>query len=90
MPIMTDEDRKGELRGRGGEATFTEGAEKSHVENHQGVLDSLFSRKDKMRSMCETQLGSLFANSGDSYGRARNVGMTAREASGVVNRAFSK
>lgn len=90
MPIMTDEDRPEDLRQRGGAATFTEGVEQANVDNQQGVLGSLFARREKMRSMCESQLGKLFDNADDSYGRARAVGMSAREASGMVNRAFRK
>lgn len=90
MPIQTDEDRPGRLRGRDGAAVFTEGAEESNAQVTNGITDVLIDRKDEMKRRCSDQLGDLFANAGDSYGRARAVGMTAREASSVISRAFKK
>lgn len=90
MPIMTDEDRPGDLRGRDPAGAFTEGVEQANVDGVQGLVATLFEHKDEMGRRCESQLGDLFANSANSYGRARAVGMTAREASGLVNRAFRK
>lgn len=78
------------LRQRNPEATLTQEGEQRNVNSIQGVVDDLFANKDKMRAACKAQLGSLFNNTSNSYGRARAVGMTAQEASGLVNRAFSK
>lgn len=88
MPIQTDEDRPGMLRQRNPEAVFTEGAEKANIDNQQGLLGTLFARKDEMHRRCEDQLGGLFATSEGSYGRVRAVGMSADEASRIVTRAF--
>lgn len=88
MPIRTDGDRPNELRQRGVAGAFTEGAERSNVETVQGVMDTLLANKDKMSRQAEQQLGSLFDNAENSYGRARAVGMTAAEASRLVTRAF--
>ena len=88
MAFDTSNDRVGMLNQRNPEAKFTEGAEKLNVVNKQGVTDLLFANKDEMRKRSEAQLSDLFSNSDNSYGRARAVGMTAEEASKVVNRAF--
>jgi hypothetical protein len=90
MPFSTDEDRPRSLRQRDGHVVFTEGAEQSNVDGVQDLLQTLLEHKDEMGQRCEEQLGDLFANAGNSYGRARAVGMTAREASGLINRAFQK
>ena len=90
MGMDTSHDRPGVLRQRGGEATFTEGAEKLNVHTIQGVMDGLFANKDEMAKRARAQLGDLFANAENSYGRARAVGMTAAEASRVVDRAFKR
>lgn len=86
----TSNDRPHELFGRNPEAVFTEGAEKSNVVETQAITDGLFARKEKMAKQCEAQLGDLFANANDSYGHSRVVGLTARQASGMVDRAFKK
>lgn len=88
MPINTSWDRPGSLRQRGGEGVFTEGAEESNVQTVNEVLDGLFARKADMAKRCEAQLGDLFANKDESYGRARGAGMPAAEASRLVTRAF--
>jgi hypothetical protein len=88
MPIDTSHDRARSLRQRNPEAVFTEGVEKINVNTIQGVMDGLFANKAEMHKRCEAQLGELFA--GKSYGRARAVGMTAAQASRVVDRAFSQ
>jgi hypothetical protein len=87
--IDTSEDTLG-LRQRHGAATLSQGAEQANVENIQGIMDKLIARKPAMAKLCEQQLGELFPGSKNSYGRARAVGMTASEASALVNRAFRK
>ena len=86
----TSNDSPRGLFGRNPEAVFTEGAEKANVVEKNAITDGLFARKEKMAKQCEAQLGDLFANAKNSYGSSREVGLTAREASRVVDRAFRK
>jgi len=88
MGINTENDASNPIRQRHVAATLTEGAEQANVDNVQGLMDGLFAHKDEMAKRCESQLGDLFSSAKGSYGRARAVGMTAREASGMVNRVF--
>jgi hypothetical protein len=71
------------------DATLSECAERTNLDG-QKVLDDLFSKREEMGNRAEHQLEDLFAHTKDSYGRARAVGMTAAEASKVVNRAFKR
>lgn len=88
MGMDTRYDRPGMLRQRNPEAAFTEGIERSNVETIQGLTDVLFANKEEMAKRTQAQLSDLMANATNSYGRARAVGMTAAEASKMVDRAF--
>ena len=84
--MNTDEDPPRGVFQRNPEALMSQGVELSSVETSNGVLDGLFSKKDEMARQCKEQLGSLFSSKGE--GRTSRLGMTADEASKVVNRAF--
>lgn len=88
LAFDTSEDPPNGLRQRNPEGVLTEGAERSNVETTNGILDGLFARKGQMQARAKAQLGDLFDNAEGSYGRARAVGMTAEQASRVVDRAF--
>ena len=88
MGINTENDASNPIRQRHVAATLSEGAEQANVDTMQGTMEGLFARKEIMAKRCESQLRSLFKGGKDSYGRNRAVGMTAREASGMVNRVF--
>ena len=88
----TSQDIEHPLRQRHEAATLSEGAERVNAANINGITDELITRKPEMARRCKEQLGDLFpaSTAGNSYGRARAVGMTAREASELVTRAFKK
>jgi len=88
MPIDDSHDAPSGLSQRNPEALLSQGAELSHVENINGVLDNLFSRRAEMRALCNEQLSSLY-DTKDFYGRTLSVGASASDASSLVNRAFS-
>jgi len=72
---------------RGEQAHLSEAAEKSNQQTVQGITSALLKNKEKMGRQAESQLKSLFKNTGESYGRARAVGTTAADASDVFARA---
>ena len=77
-----------ELFQRSPEALLSEGAEKSNVATTNEMLDGLFSRRDEFSKKAYSQLSSLYTNK-QHYGRNTRLGMSAAEASKLVNRAFT-
>lgn len=67
---------------------LSEGAERSNVSAANEMLDGLFSRRDEMAKKSYSQLSSLYTNK-EHYGRNTRLGMSAAEASKLVNKAFS-
>lgn len=88
--IDTSQDIPGSLRQRSGEATLSSGAEHSNARVINEFTDGLIARKGEMKKRCEAQLSDLFANAKNSYGRNRAVGLPAREASRLIDRAFKE
>jgi len=82
-----DEDPGQGVFQRNPEAMLSQGMELSNVENTNAALSRLFDRKDEMARQSKDQLGSLFSSK-DHYGRQTRLGMSADEASKVINRAF--
>ena len=76
------------LMGRNPEAVWTEGVERAAVDQKQAVMEALFGHSHEMHRRAEEQLGDLFSFSGNSYGRARAIGIPAEQASRLVDRAF--
>ena len=66
-------------RGRDAEALFSTAAEKGNISNTNGILDGLISRKAEMARRTEEQIKTLIVR--PSFGRVRNLGPTAEEAS---------
>ena len=87
MGMNTDHDAAKGLFQRNPEALLSEGAEQSNVAITNQMLDDLFSRRDEMSKKAYSQLSSLYTNK-EHYGRNTRLGMSAREASKLVNRAF--
>lgn len=73
---------------RNPEALLTEGAEQSNLAVTNQMMDDLFARRDEMAKKSYSQLSSLFTNK-EHYGRNTRLGMSAAEASKLVNRAFN-
>jgi hypothetical protein len=68
----------------------SDGQRERAQETFQGVLESLFSKKARMASLSDEQLGSLFPKTGkDSYGHSLRAGLSAREASSRTARHFN-
>jgi hypothetical protein len=63
-------------------------AEMSNVANTNEILDDLFTRRDDLAARSYRQLSGLFSGK-EHYGRNTRLGMSAREAGRLVNRAFS-
>lgn len=68
--------------------TLTHGAEMSNVANTNEILDDLFAKRESLAAKSYRQLSGLFTNK-EHYGRNTRLGMSAREAGRLVNRAFS-
>ena len=68
------------------EPPFTTSMSDAHIRNVNQVTDELFANKAKMHQAAEKQLNALFDT--PSTGRVRSVGMSAAEASALVNRAY--
>ena len=74
------------VRGRDATARFSAAAEQGHIDNTNGILDGVISRKAEMARRTEEQISTLFVR--PSYGRARAVGLTASEASSRLRTAI--
>lgn len=78
------------LRGRSSEGHSSEGVELANVENIQGFLEAAFANKDRMHKQVEAQLRAAYPQAAaKGYGRARAVGVPAKDASDMVLRALS-
>ena len=88
MDASCDTDQS--ISGRASTGQFSEGAELANVGNIQGFLEAAFAQKDRMRQQVAKQLGAAFPQAAaKGYGRARAVGIPARDASDRVLRALS-
>ena len=85
--MNTDNDPRSELFQRNPEALLSQGSEISNIVNTNQMLDDLFSRRDEMAKRAYSQLDSLYTNK-EHYGRNTRLGMSAAEASKMVNKVF--
>jgi hypothetical protein len=74
---------------RGPEAQLSEHAEKMNVQHTNQLLDELFKSRDVLGERAYKQLSSLYTNK-EHYGRNVRLGMSAREAGKLVDRALKK
>ena len=78
------------ISGRPSIGQSSEGVELGNVENVQALLDAAFSQRARMNGQVKKQLGDAFPQAAKKgYGRAKAVGIPAREASDMVLRALS-
>ncbi len=66
-------------RGREAHELFSSAAETGNIAGTNGILDGLIARKAEMARRTEEQIKTLIVR--PSYGRVRNLGPTATEAS---------
>lgn len=84
-------EEKGEVRGRPFLGMLSEGAEKSHAVDINGLVGELTNHSHVMRSATESQLRTLFPNSAsESYGRNRAIGRTLEDTLSEIGRATSR
>jgi hypothetical protein len=74
---------------RGPEAQLSEGAEKMNIRHTNHLLDDLFKSRDVLGERAYKQLDSLYTTK-EHYGRNVRLGMSAREAGKIVDRAHKK
>jgi hypothetical protein len=78
-----------ELFQRSVDGQLSEGAEKLNVRHTNQLLDELFKSRDVLGERAYKQLSSLYTNK-EHYGRNVRLGMSAREAGKLVDRAQKK
>ena len=78
-----------ELFQRGAGGQLSEHAEKMNVHYTNQLLDDLFSSREVLGKRAFKQLSSLYTNK-EHYGRNIRLGMSAREAGKLVDRALKK
>jgi hypothetical protein len=75
-----------DLFSRSPSAQLTSGAEKLNVQESNELLDRLFASRDVLATRAYRQLSSQFTNQ-EHYGRNVRLGMSAAEASRMVDKA---
>ena len=78
-----------EIFQRGVDGQLSEGAEKLNIRHTNQLLDDLFNSREVLGKRAYKQLDSLYTNK-EHYGRNVRLGMSAREAGKVVDRAHKK